>query len=143
MMSTTFDKTFLGTGWAFPPRFDGPYRRARMVSHEDDIRESLHILFSTTPGERVMQPAYGCGLKKKVFAHIDANAITEIKDMIEKAVLFFEVRIALNGIDIDTSELFDGVLRILLDYTVRTTNTRNNMVYPFYFRQGTGLRLVA
>ncbi|AMS33760.1 hypothetical protein AEM42_09270 [Betaproteobacteria bacterium UKL13-2] len=142
-MTTNFDKTFLGTGWAFPPRFDGQYRRARMVFHEDDIKESLHILFSTTPGERVMQPDYGCGLKKKVFSHIDANTITEIKDMIEKAVLFFEVRIAINGIDIDTSEFFDGVLRILLDYTVRTTNTRNNMVYPFYFRQGTGLRRLA
>jgi phage baseplate assembly protein W len=142
-MSESFDQTFLGTGWTFPPRFEGLQRKACMVSHEDDIHESLHILFSTTPGERVMQPAYGCGLKKKVFDHIDANALTEIRNMIEQAVLFFEARISLNSVDIDISELFDGVLRIRLDYTVRRTNTRNNMVYPFYFRQGTGLRLVA
>ncbi len=137
------EKNFLGTGWAFPPSFNGPRREAAMVSHEDDIRESLRILFSTNPGERVMQPTYGCGLKKKVFANIDASTLTEIKDLVEKAVLFFEVRITLNSIDIDTGNMFEGELRLLLDYTIRTTNTRNNMVYPFYFRQGTGLRQAA
>ncbi len=134
------DKTFLGTGWAFPPTFSGWQRRANMVSYEEDIRESLRILFTTNPGERVMQPTYGCGLKKKVFSVINASAITEIKDMVEKAILFFEVRITLNSIDIDASDSIEGILRLYLEYTVRTTNTRNNMVYPFYFRQGTGLR---
>jgi hypothetical protein len=33
------------------------------------------------------------------------------------------------------------VLRLKLDYTVRTTNTRTNMVYPLYLREGTNLRL--
>lgn len=136
-MST--DKTFLGRGWAFPPCFEGAQRLASMVAHEQDIRESLRILLSTNPGERVMQPAYGCGLKRMVFANVDVGTITEIRDAVEKAILFFEVRITLNAIDIDASDVYDGLLRIRIDYTVRSTNTRNNVVYPFYFRQGTGL----
>jgi uncharacterized protein len=134
------DPSFLGSGWAFPPAFASTGRAARMVAREQDVRESLYILLSTTPGERVMHPDYGCGLKRMVFANIDQSAITEIRDAIEQAVLFFEPRITLDGVDIDTTDLFQGVLRIGLDYTVRTTNTRNNIVYPFYFTQGTALR---
>ncbi|MDZ7589260.1 MAG: GPW/gp25 family protein [Rubrivivax sp.] len=131
---------FLGTGWSFPPSFDKVWRAAALVSGELDVHEALHILLATTPGERVMHPSYGCGLKRLVFANIDQSAITEIRDTIEQAVLFFEPRVTLDLVDIDTSQMFDGVLRIGLDYTLRTTNTRHNIVYPFYFKQGTALR---
>jgi uncharacterized protein len=134
------DPSFLGTGWAFPPAFERAGRAARVVASDVDVREALVILLSTTPGERVMRPSYGCGLKRMVFANMDHSAITEIRDAIEQAVLFFEPRVTLDAVDIDASEIFDGVLRIGLDYRLRTTNTRHNIVYPFYFTQGTALR---
>lgn len=111
-----------------------------MVSAEEDVRESLFILLSTTPGERVMQPAYGCGIKHMVFESVDHSSITALRDTIEQAVLFFEPRVTLHFVDIDTSELLEGVLRIGLDYSLRSTNTRHNMVFPFYILQGTALR---
>jgi phage baseplate assembly protein W len=123
---------FLGIGWAFPPGFDDRQLGAMMVAHEEDIEQSLHILMSTRPGERVMHPSYGCDLKRMVFETIDTGALTEIRDMVERAVLFFEARITLDDLDIDTSELAEGVLRLRLAYTVRTTNSRHNWVYPFY-----------
>lgn len=135
------DTPFLGTGWAFPPSFDWRSKEATLVSQVEDIEESLHILMSTVPGERVMQPAYGCGLKRMVFENINESTATEIKDIVYKAILYFEVRITLNEVDIDWSDIANGVLRLRLDYTVRTTNTRSNMVYPFYLREGTNLRL--
>jgi phage baseplate assembly protein W len=134
------DAAFLGTGWAFPPAFDPRDGRAAMVSHEDDVRESLRILLSTAPGERVMQPGYGCALRRMVFAHIDQGAVTEIRDAIEQAVLFHEVRVTLERVELDTSELAEGRLLIGLHYTVRSTNTRHNAVFPFYLLQGTALR---
>ena len=130
------DKRFLGTGWAFPPAFDARTLQAVMVSEEQDVEESLRILLSTKPGERVMHPNYGCGLQRMVFENVDQSTLTEIRSLVEKAVLFFEVRITLNRIDFDTDELYDGVLRIRLDYTIRTTNTRHNMVYPLYLQEG-------
>lgn len=131
------DKAFLGKGWSFPPEF---HRHAdalgvKMVEAEADIEESLRILLSTRPGERVMQPGYGCGLHSRVFENITESAVTRIKDQIERAVLFYEPRITLDDIDIDTSDALDGLLKIRLNYTVRQTNSRSNMVYPFYFRE--------
>ncbi|MGC7532208.1 GPW/gp25 family protein, partial [Pandoraea pneumonica] len=69
-MST--DKSFLGTGWAFPPRFgdSADIGRTQMVEAEADIRESLGIILSTVPGERIMQPTFGCGIKAYVFEEI-------------------------------------------------------------------------
>ena len=133
------DQSFLGSGWGFPPEFSKAAKDVRLVSEEDDIQESLNILLSTFPGERMMQPTYGCELKTMVFETINESAITAIKDIIERAVLFFEPRISLDEIEIDTGNLGDGLLNILLDYTVRATNTRSNMVYPFYFREGTDI----
>lgn len=131
------DKAFLGTGWGFPPRFQrhADTLGVDMVEAESDIDESLRILLSTRPGERVMQPAYGCGLHSRVFDNITESAVTRIKDLIERAVLFHEPRITLDSIDIDTTEALDGVLNIRLNYTVRQTNSRRNMVYPFYYRE--------
>jgi phage baseplate assembly protein W len=135
------DTQFLGTGWSFPPSFDWRSKEALLVSEVQDIEQSLRILLGTVPGERVMQPAYGCGIKRMVFENINDSTLTEIKDIVSKAVLFFEVRITLHEIDIDWSDALNGVLRLKLDYTVRTTNTRTNMVYPLYLREGTNLRL--
>lgn len=129
---------FLGTGWAFPPAFDDRELGAMMVDQGEDIEESLRILMSTRPGERVMHPGYGCDLKRMVFENIDTGALTEIRDMVERAVLFFEARITLDALDIDTSELAEGVLRLRLSYTVRRTNSRHNWVYPFYLDEAAG-----
>lgn len=134
------DRAFLGRGWSFPPEFDRAAKAVKMVSGEEDIQESLRILLATTPGERVLQPLYGCGLKRVVFEHVSESTVTEIKDLIERAVLFFEPRISLTHIEVDAGHVYEGLLKIHLDYTIRMTNTRSNMVYPFYFLEGTNLR---
>jgi uncharacterized protein len=112
-----------------------------MVSGEEDIRESLHILLSTVPGERILRPSYGCGLKALVFETVSDATVTEIRDAVERAVLFFEPRITLNRVDVHFVDPPGGRLDLLLDYTVRETNTRANMVYPFYILEGTNLRV--
>lgn len=133
------DTSFLGTGWGFPPEFNKTSRAVRMVAGKDDIDESLRILMATVPLERVMQPSFGCGLKALVFESINESTITLIKDAIQRAVLFFEHRINLENIEIDDTRAEQGLLYIELDYTIRTTNSRSNLVYPFYFREGTNI----
>jgi phage baseplate assembly protein W len=137
------NKSFLGVGWGFPPTFSKATAhtggQATMVEAEEDIHESLTILLSTTPGERIMLPTYGCGLKAHVFEDLNESVITEIKDTIRRAVLFFEPRITLNAIRIDDADMLGGQLNIHLDYNIRGTNTRSNMVYPFYFLEGSNV----
>ena len=139
MSNMSIDRAFLGKGWGFPPEFDRRSRDVAMISEDEDIQESLRILLSTSPGERVMQPAYGCGLKSLIFENMSESAITEIKDVIERAALFFEPRITLDRVEVDTTGIYDGLIKIKLDYTIRTTNSRSNMVYPFYFQEGTDI----
>lgn len=131
--------SFLGKGWGFPPQFDLGSGSVRMVAEEEDIRESLNILMSTRPGERVMQPGYGCGLNALVFDTMSSHAVALITDTIRRAVLFYEPRIDLENITFDDSDIHEGLVRIELEYRVRTTNSRSNIVFPFYFQEGTNL----
>jgi phage baseplate assembly protein W len=133
-------KTFLGIGWKFPPAFDKKTGSIILVSEEDDIKESLFILLSTKPGERIMLPEYGCDLHKMVFEAVDSTMITSIKSMIQRSILFFEPRINLNEIHIRPDKEKDGLLLIDVHYTIKKTNKRSNMVYPYYIIEGNDVR---
>jgi phage baseplate assembly protein W len=135
------DKTFLGTGWAFPPEFDNSSQSNKMVSEDEDIRQSLFIILSTRPGERMMLPDFGCGINEMAFETMDRANMTYAQNLIETAFLRYETRITVNDIEFETAEEIDGILYINIDYTIRTTNTRSNMVYPFYLKEGTNIRL--
>jgi phage baseplate assembly protein W len=107
-----------------------------MVKDEEDIQESLSILLSTTIGERVMQPRYGCNLKQFLFEPLNASIEAYIKKLVEEAILYFEPRIDPLGVSLDAE---DGKLEITVDYKIRATNSRSNFVYPFYIQEGTNL----
>lgn len=129
------DNTFLGNGWSFPPSFAPAGANADLVSGVADIEQSLAILLSTRRGERVMQEDYGCELSEFLFGEISHSLIGRLSGFISDAILHHEPRIALNGIDVSDSEAEHGLLLINIDYTVRATNSRFNMVYPFYLNE--------
>lgn len=131
------DPSFLGRGWSFPPRFDGHTGQAYLSQSEEDIVESLRILLETRPGERVMHPTYGCRLHDLVFAPMNGETTAAIRVAITQAILFFEPRITLKSVNVVTRDWAGGVLRIELSYTVNQTNTRHNMVFPYYINEGT------
>ena len=136
MMNT--NKPYLGTGWSFPPDFDKTAKSLIMVSAEKDIEQSLEILLSTSLGERVMQPEYGCNLRDYQFESMDNSLIGFLKDLVERAILFYEPRIRLERVDITEAESFEllqGLLRITVHYQIEGTNTRYNYVYDFYLRE--------
>ena len=103
-----------------------------MISGAEDIHQSLQILLSTQPGERLMQDNYGCDLNGFVFEEIDQGLRNTMRRIISDAILYHEPRIKLEGLMVSESEAERGVLLISIDYTVRGTNSRYNMVFPFY-----------
>lgn len=140
----TADKelAILGRGWRFPPSFDKRVLGVAMTeSGQEEIEQSLSVLFATRPGERVMLPAYGCDLRRFLFRAIDTSTVTEIKDSIAKAILNWEPRILVNGITVDGRNYLDGHLLVSVDYTIRATNTRTNRVFPLYLQEATNLPL--
>lgn len=127
--------SFLGTGWSFPPEFS-IRAGVRMVSADEDIRQSLHIVLGTAPGERIMRPAFGAAIKQQVFETISETTITILKDAIGRAILFYEPRVKVQAIVADTTQAAEGRLDFRIDYLVISTNTRHNIVYPYYCLEG-------
>lgn len=108
-----------------------------MVQSETDIAESLRILMNTRPGERIMQPAYGCRIHDYVFELNNSETHAAIETAIRQAILFFEPRITLHHVRLDATDWMEGHLSVALDYTVDQSNSRSNMVFPFYIGEGT------
>jgi len=131
------NKSFLGTGWSFPPEFAKVNNTVVMTSNEEDIKKSLEILLATRLGERIMQPTYGCNLEELMFKPLNLTLKTFVIDLIKTAILYHESRIDVEKIDIDPTNELEGELLILVDYRIRATNSRSNLVFPFYKVEGT------
>ena len=134
-------KTFLGRGWSFPPSFDRLNNANQMVPGLSDIEESIHIILGTTPGERIMQPEFGCYLRRAVFEKVNTSLLTDLNHIIGHALLNFEPRVKFSHVEMLHSIAGEGVLHIRIFYSVVITNTRHNIVYPFYLDEGTNVSL--
>ena len=134
-------RPFLGRGWTFPPEFEPSIPGVLMLEEEVDVASSLQILLSTRPGERVMLPEYGCNLEELLFESLDTRMKTLMADKVQSAILYFEPRVDLETVRLDESREVEGVVLIEIVYRVRSTNSRFNLVYPFYKQEGTDVNL--
>ena len=130
-------KSFLGTGWGFPPTFNKHTKSVNLVGGEEDVLESIKIILFTNLGERVMRPDFGSDVKGYTFKSMDSVAINQLNRTVERALKRHEPRINLNQVDFDTSNATEGTLLINLDYTIKSVNIRTNVVFPFYLKEGT------
>ncbi len=129
------DASFLGKGWSFPPSFGQNGRDVAQVAEQEDIRQSLIILLGTTPGERIMREDFGCDLHSFMFEEVSQELLNRLTRLIGDAILYKEPRIVLNSVGIDENRYNPGEVVITIDYTIRTTNSRFNLVYPFYLNE--------
>lgn len=123
----------LGIGWGFPVEAE-PEKQARfgIAAYEESVRQSIHIILSTAKGERVMRPTFGCGLSELVFAVNNSTTHAIAKLEVGEALKNWEPRIEVIGIETATGGNRGEQLLISIDYRVRTTDNRFNLVYPFY-----------
>lgn len=122
--------SFLGTGWSFPPRFSG--NGVMMTSEAEDIHGSLEILFNTAFGERFLVPKYGLDMRQMMFEPMSTTMRTLLTDRVKTAILIYEPRIKLLKLTIDSPDPNEGSLVVALEYEIRSTNSRFNLVFPFY-----------
>src|SRR5436190_21128702 len=126
------NRDYLGRGWSFPPDFVLAPPGVTMLEEEADVASSLEILLSTTPGERIMQPLYGCNLSELLFESLDTRMKTLMADKVESAILYYEPRVTLESVNLHDSLELEGVVPIEVAYRVKTTNSRLNFVYPYH-----------
>lgn len=121
----------LGAGWGFPVARQ-PAPRLAMVADEESVRQSILIILRTVKGERVMRPDFGCNLQELVFAINDrstqAAAAFEVREALQK----WEPRIDVLEVEASAAGDRGEVLLIAIEYRVRSTDNRFNLVFPFY-----------
>ena len=122
---------FLGKGVGFPLQTDVAGSLV-MPDEEEKVRQAIWIILTTAPGERVMRPDFGCGIHQLVFASINDASIGRAASEITAALMRWEPRIDLLGVRITPDATEANCLRISIDYQIRSTNSRFNLVYPFY-----------
>jgi uncharacterized protein len=128
--------SILGRGWSFPPEFTPVEEGVRMVDDEADILASLRILFGTVAGERFLRPKYGLDMHELLFEPMSTTMRTYLEDRVRTAILVYEPRVQPLKLEIDTSGQNEGRVTLILEYAVRATNSRFNLVYPFYDAHG-------
>jgi uncharacterized protein len=141
-MAFDSDNNFLGRGWSFPPTFNRELKEVQMTEKVEDIEKSLTILLTTTMGERIMQPRYGCNMEDMLFESVDTATQTIIIDRIKTAILFFEPRIEATRVSLNIQNELEGEILIEIEYKIPATNSRYNFVFPFYKKEGTELDLL-
>ncbi|HET7078240.1 MAG TPA: GPW/gp25 family protein [Chloroflexia bacterium] len=125
------DGDFLGSGWAFPFRIS-PSGGIALQRHERDIDEAIRIILSTAKGERHMRPQFGCGIHELVFAPNNATTAGLVESYVEEAIGWWEPRVEVLEVNVDTDDDERNLLIITIHYRVRATNDERNLVYPFY-----------
>ncbi|WP_298420542.1 GPW/gp25 family protein [uncultured Kordia sp.] len=131
--------TYLGKGWDFPPTFLERKGEVKLISDVEDIDKSLQTIVTTRRGERVMRPLFGCDLTDKIFENLNATQINIMKNRVEEAIILFEPRIDVIKIALDTQNILEGKFLIKVEYIIRATNTRRNIVFPYYLTEATDI----
>lgn len=128
---------FLGKGWYFPVQKDESKQRFAVAAYEESIRQAIRIILSTALGERVMRPDFGCAIHELVFAPNSAATRGMAEHHVTEALLQWEPRIEVLDVKAVASGGQDEELLISVYYRVRMTDSRFNLVYPFYLNRGT------
>jgi phage baseplate assembly protein W len=123
---------FLGAGWQFPVGITEPGHQIAMARYEEAIRQAIWLVLGTAPGERVMRPDFGCGIHNLVFAINSAGTAGQAANLVRQALIRWEPRIDLLDVSAAADAANPALLLIEIEYRVRTTNSRFNLVYPFY-----------
>ncbi len=122
---------FLGTGMKFPPEIDAATGHFKTVSGNRTVKESVYLILMTQKTERLVRPDFGSDIMNYTFMDTGATVLSIFRRNITETLLMQEPRIY----DVDVSTEYnqgDGAIIVSIDYAVRSTNTRDNLVFPFY-----------
>ncbi|MDX2152663.1 MAG: GPW/gp25 family protein [Bryobacteraceae bacterium] len=135
-MPLSAKREFLGRGWSWPLRVEGG--AIATASLDELVAQSIRLILSTNPGEREMRPAFGAGLRDFVFEPLSVGTLERLRTRVRESLIDWEPRIDVLNVSVESDPTPGavGLVRILVDYRVRATNARRNLVYPFYLEEG-------
>jgi len=122
---------FIGRGWTFPPSVDSRGRIALTLG-TNELDAAIRMILLTAPGERVMRPEFGCRAWDYLFQPLDPNTLGMVEAAVEDALRRWEPRIAVERVTASEDETREGSIAVEVEYAVKETNDRRNLVVPFY-----------
>ncbi len=125
------ESDIVGTGWAFPLGVNSA-GGISLVAGSTDIQQAIGIILSTSPGERVMRPAFGCRVHELIFAPSTDDTLNLARQYVEEALGMWEPRVEVVEVDAEFNRLDLRVMEIEVSYLVRGTKDERTLVYPFY-----------
>ncbi len=123
--------TVLGAGMKFPPQVDKATGRFMVSSEKESVKESVYLILMTQKTERFLRPDFGSSLMSYTFMDMNATSVNMMVRDLTQQILEQEPRVRDVAITTD-SEVREGRLLVNIDYTVRNSNVRDNLVFPFY-----------
>ncbi|MBV4465869.1 GPW/gp25 family protein [Pseudomonas sp. SWRI79] len=130
-----------GRGWAFPPNFT-PQGEVKMAEGQVSVHQSLHVLFSTQPGERIMRSDYGCDLQTYMFSNIREELLAQVKTCIGDAILRYEPRAALDNVRVAQNPQHQSLLQVQVIYRLRGSDIVQQFKGQLDIADGRGVRVV-
>ncbi|TMU74665.1 GPW/gp25 family protein [Pseudomonas fluorescens] len=131
-----------GRGWAFPPSFIlpvGPGQGVSMVEDQQDINQSLQILFNTATGERLMRADYGCDLNSVMFENLCDDLLADIERKLTESILRYEPRVVLTSLRVTQNEDNPSQLDVVVTYRIRGSNTQAQLSALLDITDGQGV----
>jgi phage baseplate assembly protein W len=128
-------KEIIGRGWAFPPQV-GQQGGLALTSDRNEIDQAIHIILTTSPGQRMMRPAFGCRLQELVFSPNNSLTAAQARRFVEEALGMWEPRIIVTHVEVHPDSTKNNCLQIEVEYEIKPTNDRRSLVYPFYLIPG-------
>lgn len=125
------EKLYLGTGMKFPPQVNKATGRFVLSSQEENVKESIYLILMTQKTERFMRPEFGSEILSYAFADTSETMLTLMQRELERDILQNEPRVENVTIRMDAKSR-SGYLMIYIDYQLRGSSIRDNMVFPFY-----------
>ncbi len=124
-------ESIVGRGWTFPPTIDAQGGLA-LTSEISELEQAIQIILTTSPGQRVMRPTFGCRLQELVFAPNDSRTAAQARRFVEEALGMWEPRIRVTEVNIGPDPDAANRLLIAIEYELKSTHDRRSLVYPFY-----------
>ncbi len=122
---------FLGKGWSFPVR---PHARTGQLTYTqgaDKVQQSIVLILETEPGERLMRPEFGCGLRRYLMQPNTSATRALIAHDVERSLALWEPRIRVSQVQVEPGD--DPSLVVLdIAYTHVRDGSPGNLVFPFY-----------
>ncbi|MFD9634234.1 GPW/gp25 family protein [Streptomyces violascens] len=122
---------FLGRGWSAPLGVS-PSGGIAMTEGAADVEQAIRLVLGTEPGERPMRPEFGCAIRDRVFGSFDAATCGAIAYEVRRSLERWEPRIVVDDVTVVQATGQQEVLDIQIAYQLSGTNSRRNLVYPFY-----------